>query len=66
MKNRTLLLILIVGMLITIVGALFKIMHWPGHSVAMGIGLLTEFVVATLIIIKLLQKSDRPGGFLDN
>ncbi len=66
MKNKTLLLVLIVGMGTTIVGALFKLMHWPGASVALVVGLLIEFIVSTLIIAKLLKKSDRSGTFLDN
>ena len=33
------------GAAIVIVGALFKIMHWPGAGIMLTIGLLTEAVI---------------------
>ena len=34
-----------IGASIVIVGALFKIMHWPGSGALLTIGLLTEAVI---------------------
>lgn len=42
----------LLGMAITIIGSLFKIMHWPGANVALVIGILTEVsAIITLIVI---------------
>lgn len=46
-----------VGAAIVIVGALFKIMHWPGAGIALTVGLLTE---AFLFFIGAFQPSPPP------
>ncbi len=44
------------GMAITIVGALFKIMHWPGASLMLIIGMLTE-ATSIIVLITILLKN---------
>jgi len=46
-----------VGAAIVIVGALFKIMHWPGAGLALTVGLLTE---AFLFFLGVFQPSPPP------
>ena len=36
------LVLFLLGMIITIIGALFKLMHWPGANFLLIIGMLTE------------------------
>ncbi|MQP24285.1 hypothetical protein GFJ94_04320 [Flavobacterium sp. LMO8] len=46
------LVLFLLGMAITIIGSLFKIMHWPGANVALVIGMLTEVsAIITLIVV---------------
>lgn len=50
-KYKIPLVLFLLGMVITIVGALFKIMHWPGASILLVVGMLTEaFSIITLIV----------------
>lgn len=56
-KYKIPLVLFLLGMLITIVGALFKIMHWPNSNVLLIVGTLCEaFAIITLIRI-ILKKS---------
>ena len=42
----------LIGMVITTIGSLFKIMHWPGAGFMLIIGMLTEaFAIISLIIV---------------
>ena len=51
------LVIFLLGMVITIIGSLFKIMHWPGANFMLTIGMLTEAIaIITLIVILLKNK----------
>ena len=43
------------GIITTIVGALFKIMHWPGASTILTVGLLSEAVALIIVIISILK-----------
>ena len=46
------------GIAITIIGALFKIMHWPGATILLVTGLLAEataLIVLTISIAKRLK-----------
>ena len=46
------LVLFLLGMVITIIGALFKLMHWPGANFMLIIGLLTEAIaIITLIVV---------------
>ena len=54
-KQYTIPLVLFLsGMAITIIGALFKLMHWPGANIMLTVGMLTEAnAIITLIVILL-------------
>lgn len=55
-KQKNSLKFIILGMAITIVGALFKIMHWPYATVLLIIGLLLEAVGLVMLIAKAMNK----------
>jgi hypothetical protein len=44
------------GIAITIIGALFKIMHWPGATILLSLGLLAEACAIIIIIIAALKR----------
>lgn len=46
----------LLGMAVTIVGALSKIMHWPGANFMLIIGMLTEAIALIILIVVLLKK----------
>ncbi|EAZ94902.1 hypothetical protein FBBAL38_11174 [Flavobacteria bacterium BAL38] len=46
----------LIGMVITTIGSLFKIMHWPGAGFMLIIGMLTEAFAIISLIIVLLKK----------
>jgi hypothetical protein len=58
MKNqyKIPLILFLIGMILTIVGSLFKIMHWPGASIMLSVGMLTE-AAAIIVLIVLLVKN---------
>ncbi|HLA57035.1 MAG TPA: hypothetical protein VK623_13100 [Flavobacterium sp.] len=66
MKNRAILVLFLIGMVVTIAGALFKIQHWPGASLLLIIGMTFEAFAGILLIVKLLRKNDNSNGFLDS
>lgn len=43
------------GLMITIIGALFKIMHWPGASLMLIIGSLTEALAIIILIVSIFK-----------
>ena len=43
------------GIAITIIGALFKLMHWPGASIILPIGLLAEPCPLIIILISAIK-----------
>lgn len=49
-------ILFILGMLFTVVGALFKIMHWPFASMLLIVGMLTEAVAIIILITIVLKK----------
>lgn len=55
-KQKNSLKFIFLGMAITIVGALFKIMHWPYATVLLIIGLLLEAVGLVMLITKAMNK----------
>ncbi|MBD3725259.1 MAG: hypothetical protein IE891_10920 [Flavobacteriaceae bacterium] len=55
-KFKTPLRLLLLGMAITIVGALFKIMHWPAANILLGIGLICEAVGLFMLISNAMNK----------
>lgn len=50
-------ILFLLGMLFTVVGALFKIMHWPFASMLLIVGMLTEAVAIITLISIILKKS---------
>jgi hypothetical protein len=58
MKNKHIIILFILGSIITIIGALFKITHLAfggiTGSVLLTIGMLTEVTAGILFIVKLL------------
>ncbi len=54
-------------MILVVIGALFKIMHWEFTGVTgntlLSIGLLSEAIVIVLLIIKITR--DNKSGFLN-
>jgi uncharacterized membrane protein len=66
MKNKAILILLAIGMVITVVGAFFKIQHWQGATLVLIIGMAFEAVALISLILKILRKKDNSGGFLDS
>ena len=52
------LVLFLVGMVITISGALFKIMHFPGGNIALIIGMLAEALALILLITYVLKNME--------
>ena len=50
------LILFLIGMVITIIGSLFKIMHWPGASIMLIIGMLSEATALIILIVTILKK----------
>jgi GldL N-terminal domain len=50
------LIVFLIGMIITIIGSLFKIMHWPGASIMLIIGMLSEATALIILIVTILKK----------
>lgn len=50
------LVFLLTGIAITIIGALFKLMHWPGATIILTIGLLAEASALIIVIIAALKR----------
>ena len=49
------LVLFLLGMAITIIGSLFKIMHWPGAGIMLTVGMLTEAIAFITLIVVLLK-----------
>ena len=57
-KQYTIPLVLFLsGMAITIIGALFKLMHWPGANIMLSVGMLTEAIAIITLIVILLKNT---------
>ena len=57
-KQYTIPLVLfLLGMVITIIGSLFKIMHWPGANFMLTIGMITEAIALITLIVVLLKNT---------
>ncbi|WP_445719324.1 GldL-related protein [Flavobacterium sp.] len=46
----------LLGMAITIIGALFKLMHWPGANFMLIIGMIAEAIAILTLIVTILKK----------
>jgi len=47
------------GLMLTILGALFKIMHWSYASILLTFGMFLEALGILILIIKLIQHSKK-------
>jgi len=57
-KQYTIPLVLfLLGMVITIIGSLFKLMHWPGAGIMLTVGMLTEAIAIITLIVIILRKT---------
>ncbi len=48
-------ILFIVGIIITTMGATFKIMHWPCANIALIVGMLFEITAGIILIVRLLK-----------
>jgi hypothetical protein len=62
MKVKTILIVFLIALVITMIGSLFKILHLKLGPISAGIllllGILLEMISAFLLLIKLLQTKD--------
>ncbi|WP_133242673.1 GldL-related protein [Flavobacterium psychrotolerans] len=65
MKNTQILILFIIGAVVTVLGALFKIMEWPLFSLLLIVGMTFEAVAGFLLILKLIQKNNS-DSFMDS
>ena len=57
-KQYTIPLVLfLLGMVITIIGSLFKLMQWPGAGIMLTVGMLTEAIAIITLIVIILRKT---------
>jgi hypothetical protein len=49
------LVLFLLGMVITIIEALFKIMHWPGANFLLSLGLFSEAAAIIVIMIAITK-----------
>lgn len=54
MKYWHILILFLVGLTITIVGALFKILHWPGAALMLMFGMGLKAFSILLLIVKII------------
>lgn len=52
------LIFFLVGLAVTIIGSLFKLMHWPGANAILITGTLLEVLAIVFLIYLLLKKSN--------
>jgi ABC-type enterobactin transport system permease subunit len=68
MKNSQILVLFLIGAVLTIIGAIFKISHerkdWTTFFLI--IGMTFEAVAAILMLLKLFKKKDKTDSFLDS
>lgn len=56
-KYKITFVLLIIGAVITVIGTLFRIMHWPFGSVLLTVGVLIEMISLLSLIVVLLKKN---------
>lgn len=68
MKNTQILVLFLIGAVVTIIGAYFKITHEPQDwsSLFLIIGMTFEAVAVILLILKLFKKKNNTDSFLDS
>lgn len=68
MKNTQILALFLIGAVLTIIGALFKITHEPQDwsSLFLIVGMTFEAVAGIMILLKLFKKKNNNDTFLDS
>lgn len=66
MTNKQILIVFLIGAILTIVGAIFKILKFPLASFLLIVGMTFEASAGVLIIYKLSRKNQKNKGFLDS
>jgi hypothetical protein len=56
---KKLLFIIIGCSFVVAIGALFKIMHWPGATLIISFGLVLEIIFGAMIMIYLLKNKNK-------
>lgn len=56
-KYKISLVLFLIGMIISILGALFRVMHWPGASIILIIGMVSEIIALISLIIAILKNN---------
>jgi hypothetical protein len=68
MKNKYIIVIFVIGLIITILGSLFKITHWEIYNIngnlLLTIGMFCEIAACLIFVFKLLTNKNN-NGFLD-
>lgn len=59
--KKIILISFIISFFTTIIGALFKIMHWPNASIILGIGLLLSLVYIVLCLMEISNSKQVNG-----
>lgn len=50
---------LMISIAITIIGAMFKIMHWPGASLLLSFGLLISLIYIVIALIEIYKTESK-------
>ena len=50
-------ILFLIGIVITILGSMLKVMHWPGASTVLPIGMITEVASIIYLIVILIKNS---------
>jgi len=50
---------LMISIAITIIGAMFKIMHWPGASLLLSLGLLLSLIYIVIALIEIYKTESK-------
>lgn len=66
MTNKQILVLFLIGAILTIVGAIFKIAKWPMASFLLIVGMTFEAAAGILLVYKISRKEDKKDGFLDS
>ncbi len=64
MKYWLIIVVFLLGIITFIIGALFKLMHWPNTSILLSCGAILGVLAIILLIIKLLTNKN-PDSFLN-
>jgi hypothetical protein len=65
MKNKGLLILMVAGMMAVLVGALFKLMHWPGGTLTLAFGMVLEAIALALLVVRSLSAPSSPNNNQD-